>query len=101
MIKPLKSLRKNACNQLIENQWLAALVQPIKATPLAPCATPRARRDPPGGSSSRHSLPPSVTPYGLFGLPRQKTARNFDRGNGVRGERLSLASKSRTRGVRT
>lgn len=101
MIKPLKSLCKNARDQLIKNQWRAALVQLIKATPLAPCATPRARRDPPGGADPRHSLPPFVTPYGLLGLPWQKTARNFDRGNGVRGGRLSPDTKLRICGVRT
>lgn len=101
MIKPLKLQRISPQKQLIKNQWRAALVQIAQATPLVACATRRARRDPPGGHDPRHSLPPSVTPYGLFGFLCQKTARNFDRGNGVRGGKLSPASKLRIMGVRT
>lgn len=91
MTKPLKSLCENACDQLIKNQLRAALVQPAKATPLAPCATSRARRDPPGGPPSRHSLPLLPTPYSNFRPSTvQKLARMLVVYCGVGGDWLSL-----------
>lgn len=106
MSKPLKSLVQYADNQLIKNQWSAALVRPAEATPLADPGPARARRDPPGGHPAPHSLPPVVTPCSIFGPNRlQKNREPWSRIMGLGGAcpslRLQGQADGRTVRVRT
>ncbi len=100
MTKSLKSLYECRSVTLIRNQRTAGLVPVAGVPPLAHPGPSRARRDPPGGGTSRHALPPAVTPYLIFKVPRPpKKSRKEGMQTGVGGDWFRPVPPKRVRGL--